>query len=132
MPSTCPCNPHKTYKTCCAIAHENIAAVTTAQQLMRSRYSAFVMGNVNYLQHSQHSSTRISNHEADEIGQWTKTVQWVKLEVLTTTQGLVCDSLGTVHFKALYIENGQLQIIEENSSFVREDGCWVYVGEHTC
>jgi SEC-C motif-containing protein len=127
MPTTCPCNPQNTYKTCCAIAHENIAAVTTAQQLMRSRYSAFVMGKVDYLRRSQHSSTRISDSEASEIGHWTHTVQWVKLEVLATTQGLVSDSLGTVHFKAFYMENGQLQIIEENSSFVREDGNWTYL-----
>lgn len=127
MPSTCPCNPQKTYKTCCAIAHENIAAVTTAQQLMRSRYSAFVMGNVNYLQRSQHSSTRISDNEANEIGKWTKTVQWLKLEILETTRGLERHSEGNVHFKAFYMENGLTQIIEEDSNFIREHGYWVYV-----
>ena len=39
----CPCNTDKEYKDCCLKAHKNILSVTTAEQLMRSRYSAFVL-----------------------------------------------------------------------------------------
>jgi len=60
--------------------------VKTAEQLMRSRYSAFVLGNVEYLQKSHHSSKRPSHKEAREIKEWATSVNWIKLEVLRTVK----------------------------------------------
>jgi len=51
----CPCNPNKKYSDCCKKAHQNINSVTSAEVLMRSRYSAFVLANIEYLQKSHHS-----------------------------------------------------------------------------
>jgi len=45
----CPCNPTKKYSNCCQKAHHNINSVTSAEVLMRSRYSAFVLANIEYL-----------------------------------------------------------------------------------
>lgn len=59
----CPCNPSKKYSDCCEKAHQNIQTVLTAETLMRSRYSAFVLAKINYLQESHHSNTRPSNKE---------------------------------------------------------------------
>ncbi len=115
----CPCNPVKLYAECCEKAHKNIAAATTAEILMRSRYSAFVIANINYLQESHHKSTRPSNSEKREILAWTKSVEWVKLEVLKTTEN-------TVEFKAFFMENGAINVIHENSLFVKENDCWFY------
>ena len=124
---TCPCHPNQLYKSCCAIAHHNINDVTTAQQLMRSRYSAFVLGNIDYLQRSHYSKNRPSKKEAREIQQWTKSVQWIKLEVLQTSDGLENDTTGTVVFKAYYMENGKVEVIHEHSRFRKENGHWVYL-----
>lgn len=126
----CPCNPLKKYSECCKIAHDNINNVITAEQLMRSRYSAFVLANINYLQKSHHSSTRPSKKEKKEILSWTKSVNWIKLEVLNSTQGLVNNTTGTVSFKAYFLENGSMNIIEENSSFCKENNHWVYLAAH--
>ena len=115
----CPCNPSKLYDDCCKTAHQNIHFVTTAEILMRSRYSAFVMANIEYLQKSHHSSTRPSKVEKKEILAWTKSIEWVKLDVLQSTES-------TVKFKAYFYENGSLNIIHENSFFVKENNCWVY------
>ena len=79
---TCPCNPNNHYNTCCAIAHKNINDVTTAEELMRSRYSAFVKGDVKYLQRSHHSSNRPTHKEAKDLKHWTNSVNWIKLEIL--------------------------------------------------
>ncbi|MDV7187427.1 YchJ family metal-binding protein [Lutibacter sp. TH_r2] len=117
----CPCNPEKDYKNCCQIAHKNINSATTAEQLMRSRYSAFVLANIDYLQKSHHSSTRPTKKEKREIEKWTTSVNWLKLEVLNSTSD-------TVEFKAYFMENGSINVIHENSKFVKENGHWVYLG----
>ncbi|OSY89534.1 Sec-C motif domain protein [Tenacibaculum holothuriorum] len=123
----CPCNPSKKYSECCKPIHEDIQKAFTAEQLMRSRYSAFVLANVDYLQKSHHSTTRPSKKEKREILSWTKSVQWLKLEVLHTTKGTTSDTKGTVEFKAYFMENGSIDIIHENSFFSKENGHWVYV-----
>jgi SEC-C motif-containing protein len=117
----CPCNPNKKYSDCCQKAHQNINAVTSAEELMRSRYSAFVLANIEYLQKSHHSTTRPSKREKKEIEKWTKSVNWLKLEVLNTTRD-------TVEFKAFFMENGAINVIHENSKFCKENNHWVYLG----
>ncbi len=118
----CPCNPTKKYRDCCFKAHENIHSVTSAEALMRSRYSAFVIANVAYLQASHHSSTRPSKREKKDILAWTKAVTWIKLEIINTTET-------TVEFKAFFIENGSIDVIHENSIFCKENDHWVYLGQ---
>lgn len=115
----CPCNPNKLYSECCQKAHQNINSVTTVEELMRSRYSAFVLANIEYLQKSHSSRTRPTKRAKKEILQWTKSVEWIRLEVLNTTKN-------TVEFKAYFIEGGKLELIHENSIFCIENEHWVY------
>lgn len=115
----CPCNPTKLYEDCCKKAHQNIRSVTTAEILMRSRYSAFVLANIDYLQKSHYSLTRPSKLEKKEILSWTKSVEWVKLEILKSTEN-------TVEFKAYFFENTSLNFIHETSFFIKENNHWVY------
>ncbi|WP_233861908.1 YchJ family protein [Tenacibaculum piscium] len=123
----CPCNPNKNYTDCCEIAHKNIQNVLTAEQLMRSRYSAFALANVDYLHKSHHSSTRPSKEENKEILLWTKSVAWVKLEIINTNKGAASDIIGNVTFEAFFKENNKINSIKENSSFCKEDNHWVYL-----
>lgn len=115
----CPCNPSKLYENCCKKAHQDIESVTSPEILMRSRYSAFVLANIDYLQKSHHSNTRPTKLEKREILSWTKSVEWIKLDILQKTKN-------TVEFKAYFEENGILNYIHENSLFVKENGHWVY------
>ena len=116
----CPCNPSKKYKDCCQKAHKNIETVSSAEALMRSRHSAFVLANINYLQKSHHSSTRPTKREKRAIEKWTTSVNWIKLEILNTTED-------TVEFKAFYMEHGINAVIHENSLFCKENNHWVYL-----
>ncbi|KJD34511.1 Sec-C motif domain protein [Tamlana nanhaiensis] len=116
----CPCNPNLLYQDCCEKAHLNIESVSTCEALMRSRYSAFVLVNIDYLSKSHHSKTRPSKHDYKSLEKWTKSVVWVKLEVLKSTDT-------TVEFKAYFMENGKLDVINETSEFATENGHWVYV-----
>ena len=95
--------------------------MTSAEELMRSRYSAFVLANIEYLQKSHHSTTRPSKREKKEIEKWTKSVNWLKLEVLNTIRD-------TVEFKAFFMENGAVNVIHENSKFCKQNNHWVYLG----
>ncbi|MCK5825044.1 MAG: SEC-C domain-containing protein [Ichthyobacteriaceae bacterium] len=123
----CPCGSNNTYIKCCGIAHKNIDLVKTAQQLMRSRYSAFTLADGEYLHKSHHSTTQPnSKFERNEIVKWAKSVIWIKLDVLNTVDGMENDNYGIVEFKAFYIENGRTGVIHEKSTFEKENGHWVY------
>lgn len=128
----CPCNPTKNYSDCCKKAHDNIFSVTTAEALMRSRYSAFVLADITYLQKSHHSTTQPSKRAKKETLAWTTSVEWLKLDVLNTSKGIKNDTNGTVEFKAFFMENGRMNSIHENSNFCKENGHWVYLdGTHS-
>ncbi|MGJ8734511.1 MAG: YchJ family protein [Cellulophaga sp.] len=123
----CPCNPTQLYKNCCEKAHIDIRTVETAEELMRSRYSAFVLANIDYLQKSHYSKTRPSKREKKEIEDWTNSVHWVKLAIVDTIDGLKTDTKGVVEFKAFFMEDKQVIILHEKSNFCKENGHWVYV-----
>ena len=124
----CPCGSEITYEECCFKGHMAIETLVTAEQLMRSRYSAYVMADIDYLMKSHHSTT-CPNNEKEEILKWTKSVKWIRLEVLNSSKGLDNDSDGTVEFKAYFKENGIVSVIHENSKFIKENKYWVYLGE---
>ena len=86
---------------------------------MRSRYNAFVLAKIDYLQESHNTKTRPTELENKEILTWTKSVEWVKLTVLKSTEN-------TVEFKAFFHENNSLNVIHENSFFAIENNHWVY------
>ena len=123
----CKCGSGKLYSNCCGVAHQALNTVKTAEQLMRSRYTAFTQANGDYLMLSHHSSTR-PLAEKQEIVDWANSVKWLRLEILNTSKGLDSDTEGTVEFKAYFKEKGSQNFIHENSKFVRESGCWVYLG----
>ena len=115
----CPCNPSVNYKACCAKVHKNISKALTPEMLMRSRFSAFVLGNVSYLMKSWNTDTRPINEEADIVA-WSKSVQWSHLEIIHAGEEVV-------EFIAHYAENGIKQTIHEKSLFKKENGHWTYL-----
>ncbi|NRD22084.1 Sec-C motif domain protein [Winogradskyella litoriviva] len=123
----CYCGTNKTYQDCCEVFHLNNGKTETAEQLMRSRYSAFVLANGDYLMATHHQSTRPIK-EKKAIVKWAKSVQWIKLEVLDTSKGSKDDIEGTVTFNAYFFENGKVDVIHEKSAFVKEGNLWYYLG----
>ena len=88
---------------------------------MRSRYSAFAVGDPAYLLASWHSTTRPATVDLDPR------VRWTGLEVLATTGGGLLAAEGTVEFRAFSVVGGASGTQHENSRFVREDGQWRYL-----
>jgi len=122
VPSVCPCCSGKAYSECCGPLHSGEGRATSAEQLMRSRFSAFAVGDAAYLLRSWHSSTRPARLSLDGDTRWTR------LEILGASDGGPFHTEGTVEFRAYYRERGGAEeILHENSTFVREGGAWVYV-----
>ncbi|MBM7494734.1 SEC-C motif-containing protein [Micromonospora luteifusca] len=117
----CPCGSGRAYADCCAPFHHGDAEAPTAEALMRSRFSAFALGDTGYLLRSWHSSTRPALLELDP-GQ-----RWTRLEIVETERGGLLDTAGTVTFHAHYRDAGRPGALTEHSRFVREDGRWVYL-----
>ena len=126
----CPCGSNNDYEQCCGKYISGNELPQTAELLMRSRYTAFVTANVDYILKTYHPNTRPRNQRS-AILQWTKSVEWTGLKVISSQQSQSNDESGTVEFIASYIENGQPAAIHETSVFKKIKGMWLYVsGEH--
>lgn len=93
----------------------------TAEQLMRSRFSAFAVGDRDYLLATWHPTTRPSELELDPER------RWYRLDVLSTRLGGPFDTEGVVEFTAYHRGSAGTGTQHEVSRFVREDGRWLYV-----
>jgi SEC-C motif-containing protein len=89
---------------------------------MRSRYSAYAVGDAGYLLRTWHPSGRPRTLTLDPA------LQWTRLAVLETHDGGLFDATGTVRFRAVYRQGGQRGVLAETSRFVRQDGLWSYLG----
>ncbi|WNI14526.1 YchJ family protein [Actinacidiphila sp. ITFR-21] len=118
----CPCGLGAPYGECCGPFHSGRAAAPTAERLMRSRYSAFAVGDAGYLLRTWSAGTRLGSLDLDPR------VRWTGLEILGTTGGSAFHREGTVEFVARCRVGAETAEQRENSAFVREDGRWVYVG----
>ena len=121
-PTLCPCGSQLAYNDCCGrfIIQGHLPA--TAEQLMRSRYSAFVLGDEEYLLASWHPQTRPSNGLALEHA-----IEWLGLQVLHSENGRPADVAGHVEVIARYKINGRTGKLHENSRFENLHGRWLYV-----
>lgn len=117
----CPCGTGLPYDECCGPLHAGATVAATAEQLMRSRYSAFAVGDAAYLLATWHPSTRPPALELDPG------IRWVGLDVLRADGGGLLAAEGTVEFRAHRVTGGRRGEQHEVSRFVREDGDWRYL-----
>lgn len=121
--STCHCGSGATLETCCLPYIRGEAELPTVEAAIRSRYSAFVMGEVDYILQTHHSETRDLIDPA-EVERWSRSSEWLGLEIFDTSDGLESDDEGIVNFAARYRLDGKLHDHREESLFRREDGAW--------
>ena len=118
----CPCGGGA-FGACCAPVLAG-APAPTAEALMRSRYTAFALGDVAHLRRSWHPDTCPTDLALDGDQ------RWLGLKVRGTAAGGEEDELGTVEFVARYKIGGRGHRLHELSEFVRLDGRWVYLRGH--
>ena len=127
----CPCLSGGSYEICCEPLHRGEQQAATAEQLMRSRYSAFAFAEVDYLiaTHSA-SETPMARHRK-ELHESCHEMRWLKLKIMAVQAGGVDDLEGTVAFEATYQAGGQRSVMKELSLFQRRDrdckGDWLYI-----
>jgi len=119
--SRCPCGSGDVYGDCCGRFHAGGRA-PTAEALMRSRYTAFVLRDEAHLLASWAPEGRPAALDLDDD------LEWLRLDVLRRTGGGPFDDTGTVEFEARYRRQGQRGVQREDSRFERCDGAWLYVG----
>lgn len=123
-PSLCFCRSSKEYKHCCAPFHLHTAIPETAEQLMRSRYTAYVLKNIPYIVATTVPSQQ-SLLETHLLQEWADNTTWLGLEILKTEN--LTKTQSAVEFKAIFQgEEGELAH-QERSIFVKIENRWYFV-----
>ena len=123
MPTPCPCGLPAAYDACCGRWHAGAQQLLApdAAALMRSRYSAYVLGLDDYLRQTWHASTRPAAARLSD-----PTLRWLGLDLLRHDQHDADHA--TVEFIARSKQpGGRASRLHETSRFVREGGRWVYL-----
>lgn len=123
---TCPCGSELAYEKCCAPVISGEKPASTAEQLMRSRYSAYATGNLGFLRDSLHPDKR-SDYDERSTRKWAESSEWHGLEIVRTEKGGPEDTEGLVEFTAIFSEEGVRREHRELASFRRQDGTWYFV-----
>ena len=108
----CPCGSQQPFSQCCqpVITHDS---APTAEALMRSRYTAFVLQDANYLLKTWHESSRPKDFRLGAS-------RWLGLKIVDA-------GFDVVSFEAAFYTGSKGMILKEKSRFVLEDGHWRYV-----
>lgn len=114
----CYCNSKKEFSECCEPYLSGVSYPSTAQELMRSRYSAYVLGNGGYIVKTTTKENRYED-DLELIEEYSKSVTWLGLEIVHVEKNVV-------EFKAYYRDANGLKVQHEKSNFIYEDGVWLY------
>ncbi|CAM3554102.1 hypothetical protein BS639_07875 [Rouxiella silvae] len=127
MTILCPCGSESEFEQCCQPAITGVRLAATPEVLMRSRYSAYVTKNADYLISSWHPDC----HAADfrhALLEGFESTQWLGLQVIATAAGKNADE-GFVEFSARYQDSdgSAVVLVHERSRFLRANERWYYI-----
>jgi len=121
----CPCGSNIAYAECCRPLIKGERPAVTPEQLMRSRYSAYVKKEIGYILTSLHPDYR-SDYDEKSTREWAESAEWLTFNILDTKNGGPEDQEGQVEFVATFIEKGIKREHHELSSFKKDDGTWYF------
>lgn len=118
----CRCGSGLSYAVCCGRYIEEGEKPTAALELMRSRYCAYALGKGPYL---VWTTVKENRYEADAalIDEFSQNSEWLKLEIVQNSED---DANAMVEFKAYYRDDDAIKLHHEKSTFVKEEGDWMY------
>jgi SEC-C motif-containing protein len=119
----CYCSNTLPFETCCAVFISKQQSPQSAEQLMRSRFSAYATKNAQYIKETYAKSEQ-ANHSLEDIAAFASFATFVKLEIIETRSEPEFDY---VEFKAHYLADGKHCQIHEVSRFIKEEGTWKYL-----
>jgi len=115
----CPCGSAKKYKKCCQAFHKGGVA-KDALTLMKSRYSAFALGQIAYI-----IKTSTFQKDFDDLASFSRECEFQKLDIIEFSDG---DEVAYVTFRATLFCSGVDSSFVEKSRFIKVDGKWLYEG----
>lgn len=116
----CFCGSKKEYQACCEPLHNETSKASSCEQLMRSRFSAFILQKGAYLFHTYHPNFR-GDLTIEQFSE--PSLNWVNLDIISSE---TLDETGFVEFKAWYLEDNKLACHHEKSNFVKNEEQWLY------
>lgn len=120
----CPCGGGE-FSSCCRPIISASETASTAERLMRARYSAYATGAIGFLEKSTHSKTR-KQFDPEGAERWSRDSRWLGLSILGVDSFL--PDRAHVNFEARYEDKEGVAIIHrERSLFEREGGEWRFV-----
>ncbi len=124
----CYCGSQLNFEECCKKYISGEIKPKTAEELMRSRYSAFANEDIDYILSTHHPETRDEiTRESVEI--WSKDSDFLSLTILDTVDGTEDDQEGIVEFIAEFRAETYIRKHKERSVFKKLDGNWYYHSE---
>lgn len=121
----CPCGSGNLYRHCCEPYLADELTPESPEQLMRSRYTAFCRGNIDYLIATHHPSKRQTD-DRQTLAQTIAETAWISLRVLGRDQTQEANGVGTVEFVAFYKHKEQIGQLHERATFIRHNDRWYY------
>ncbi|MBI9074152.1 MAG: YchJ family protein [Desulfatibacillum sp.] len=124
--SQCPCGSEKEYEACCQPLIKGEAEAKTAEALMRSRYTAYSLAEIEYIG-ATIDPERNEDFDEKSARDWAENSQWHGLEVVSTRKGGEDDETGQVEFIASYTQSNARTKHHELAEFRKIDGKWFFV-----
>ena len=126
MPA-CPCGTTQIFEECCEPFLKGKALPETAEQLMRSRYTAFTVADLDYIKKTLAPESR-KDFDGEATRKWAEEAKWKKLSIVSTKKGTAEDTKGIVEFCAFYEYEGEDIQLHEVAKFRKEkDGQWLFI-----
>ena len=123
--SECPCGSGLESEACCGPLLRGEKRASTAEVLMRSRYTAYATGRIDYIRDTTHPKNR-NEFEEESAQKWSKDSEWVGLEIISTKDGKEGDTQGEVEFVANYVQDDEEVEHHEVAQFKREKDTWYF------
>lgn len=121
---TCHCGSSQTFERCCQPYHEGLKIAETPEILMRSRYSAYSLANIDYIQATMRGKASVG-FDPVTARLWAQRVIWIKLQIINTDKSLA--EHGHVEFIATFVDNKTVCQLHEISEFQHMEDRWFYV-----
>jgi SEC-C motif-containing protein len=122
---SCPCGSGQAFGDCCEPLIQGKKYAQTAEDLLRSRYTAHVITDVDYIYDTTHPAQR-RNVDRDRVAAWSRKSEWLGLEIIQTQAGQPSDDSGTVEFIARYREKGKTMEHREIAEFKKHESRWFF------
>ncbi len=124
---SCACGTSLSFQQCCEPFLKGTSLPETAEQLMRSRYTAFTLADMAYVEKTLAPESR-KDFDAEETKKWAEQAKWKKLAILSTKKGKASDTEGMVEFSAFYEHEGDDLQHHEVAQFRKDKaGQWLFI-----